>query len=486
MRWRYGALRDVDPDRFIISHSGAVPPFLPRANAFIHNWKLAEPVDVWGTSMAPMGFNWDLADIAGVLDATRSAAGGKPFWINEMSGGGGMLGHSAETGLAYAFRRTPPPTANDYKTWNWLGVCAGSKATVHWCYLEERTGPEAGGMGLVRAGGEVTSRARGAAETARVLRDHSSLFFDYLPQPQVGILFDPDNSDLLLAMEATDQLYGDAHIGINRAVWQSDNFAKFVTYTTLDDLAGLSVLIVPMCLILTDDVAKAVAKFVERGGVLVAEARTGHFDGRGFNQPILPAGGLTEVVGAIEKEAICSDPSNLPMSNNPNRLPWPDPIYSGPTIQFQEPCEVEMRTTEFLVPMNVTTGIPIAHVGDECVAVRNDYGAGRAYYIGTYLSLAIYRGDLGAMQWLVSLLDHHTTTVIRGNQLRPRLIVQEDEALLAVFNDDRTESHREDIQLPQPYRRAIDIYSEEEYPLNGKNCTVQVDPVSVRVLRLTI
>ena len=93
MRWRYGALRDVDPDRFIISHSGAVPPFLPRANAFIHNWKLAEPVDVWGTSMAPMGFNWDLADIAGVLDATRSAAGGKPFWINEMSGGGGMLGH---------------------------------------------------------------------------------------------------------------------------------------------------------------------------------------------------------------------------------------------------------------------------------------------------------------------------------------------------------------------------------------------------------
>ncbi len=218
-----------------------------------------------------MGFNWDLADIAGVLDATRSASRGKPFWINEMSGGAGMLGHSAETGSAYAFRRTLPPTANDYKTWNWLGVCAGSKATVHWCYLEERTGPEAGGMGLVRTGGELTPRARGAAETARVLRDHSPLFFDYLPQPPVGILFDPDNSDLLLAMEATDQLYGDAHIGINRAVWKSDNFVKFVTYTTLDALAGLSVLIVPMCLTLTDDVAKAIAKFVERGGVLVAK-----------------------------------------------------------------------------------------------------------------------------------------------------------------------------------------------------------------------
>lgn len=484
MAWRYGALRASDPDHLIMSHSGAVPPFLPRANAYIHNWKLAEPVDLWGTSLAPHGFNWELADIAGVLDATHSASRGKPWWVNELPGGGGMFGKSAEDGASYAFRRCPVPTVNQYRTWNWLSVVCGSKATIHWCYLEERHGPESGGFGLVRANGEVTPRARGAAETAEILRRHSPVFFDYQPKPQVGILFDPDNCDLLFAMERGDQLYGDAHIGINRAVWRSDNSARYVTYCSMEDLEGLKVLIVPLCLTLPEEVGKAIAKFVEAGGVLVAEARTGQYDHRGFNRPTLPGAGLHEVVGAIEGESICSDPNLYSQFNNPDRLPYPDPLLQGPAIDVTDPIAIKMGTHEYFVPLRPSSGQPIAQSMDHCLAVRNTYGKGVAYYLGTYLSLGIYRGDQEGMQWLLSVLDRHTSPQIRGKDLRPRLIENGDEALLAVFNDSRTESCREKIDLPNPYTSAREVHTDQDHPVTGQQVEVDVAAHGVQVLRM--
>ena len=483
MRWRYGTLRAADPDRFIMSHSGAVPPFLARANAFIHNWKLAEPVDLWGTSLAPLAFNWDLADIAGVLDATRSAARGKPWWINELSGGACVMGTAP--GAAGAWRRTPLPTPSDYETWNWLAVCHGATATVHWCYLEERHGPESGAFGLVRANGEMTDRARGAASMARVLRRHGPQFFDYRPEPQVGVLFDPDISVLMMAIETSDQLYGDAHYGIARAVWRSDNMTRYVTFESLEDLQGLRVLIMPMCMALPDHVGAAIAEFVQRGGVLVAEARTGHYDHRAFNQPVLPAAGLTEVVGAVEGEALCSDPDNRPYDNNPDQLPWPDPIYAGPEIVFREPMGARLRAREYFVPLRATTATPIAESMGHCLAVRNAYGQGTAYYVGTYLSLAIHRGDPQAMAWLVAVLRRHTSPPVSGRELRPRLIDGGREALLAVFNDSRTETRREEIELPRPCSSARDVHAECDHPVGDQRVTVEVAPHGVRVLELT-
>ncbi len=476
MQWRYDILRDADPDRFIMSHSGAVPPFLKRPTAFIHNWKLAEPVDLWGTSLAPLYHNWSLDECAGTLEATRSAARGKPFWLAELSGGACYVKD---------FRRGPLPTARDLQTWNWLAVCCGAKASVHWCSLEERTGPESGGFGLIRANQEVTDRARGAAETARVLRDQSPLFFDYQPQPQVGILYDPDNSLLFFAMEADDELYCHSHIGYYRAVWRSDNFARYVTFDSLADLEGLRVLIVPMCMTMPQRVIDALASFVRKGGILLAEARTGHYDHRGYNRAVLPAGSLSEVVGAVEQEALCSDPENRPMLNNPAGLAWPDPIYSGPPIRFEDPVAAEIRTREYFVPLTCTTASPIAHAMDYCLATRNTYGQGTAYYVGTYLGLALHRGDEGAMTWMQALLDRHTEPPVRGSQLRPRLIDADDEALLVVFNDSRTVAVEETIHLPARYHKATDVYSDESISLDGQNCRVHVERSGVRVLRVS-
>jgi hypothetical protein len=198
MPWRYDVIRSHDSQRPIMSHSGAVPPFLARSPARIDNWKLASVVDMWGTSYAPKAHNWSMSECAGTMEATRSAARGKTFWISEMSGGATNI---------RGFWKTPPPQPMDYRVWNWLAVCYGAKATFYWCYLEESTGPEAGGFGMVRANGNITARAKSAAETAQVLRDHWPTIADFSPKPQVGILYDPDNSQQLFSMETSDELY---------------------------------------------------------------------------------------------------------------------------------------------------------------------------------------------------------------------------------------------------------------------------------------
>lgn len=475
MQWRVSTIKENDGGRFVMSHSGAVPPFLPRPNAFIHNWKLAEPVDMWGTSFAPKYHNWSLSECAGTMDATRSAARGKPFWISEMTGGSTYI---------RAFTKTPLTRPKDYRAWNWLAAAYGAKATCHWCYLEESTGPEAGSFGLVRANGQMTERAVAAADTARILRDQSDVLMKHQPSPQIGVLYDPDNSMQLFAMESGDDLYTRSQIAYYRAVWESDHFARYVTHDTLDDLDGLRVLLMPMCMTLPDHAAQRIAEFVKNGGILVAEARAGLFDHRGYNRPQLPAGALSDVVGAVELEALCSDPDNRPPLNNPNNEGWPDSIYNGPEIQFTDPLHVTLRAHGYIVPLQPTTGTPIANCEGHCVGVKHSYGRGTAYYFGTYVGLAQAKGVEPKANLISALIHRHCPAAVRGNSLRPRLIGSGDSALLAVFNSDRHKAHEDVIRLPDGYTSAVNVYSNERIAITSNSITLKIDADDACILRL--
>ena len=490
LQWRVRALKQEAPGLTVASHSGAVPPVLPRANAMIHNWKFAEAVDMWGTSFAPQAFSWDLATCAQVIELTRSASRGKDFWVSEMPGGPANI---------RVFRASRVPRHKDYQTWNWLAAALGSRGTLHWCYLAERTGQEAPRFGMIRADGKHTPRSRAIAKAAALLKEHADVITNANIPTQVAILYDPDNSSLLFAMELEDKLYGESHTGYYRAIWKSDLTAKYITYETFEDLRE-KVLIVPMALTMPEKVADNIAEFVYGGGVLVCDTMTGMFDERGWYRAQIPPGKLATAAGLIEGESVCSDPQNdisVPAadgsidSSNRTDLPPLEAIHRGPPIRFSWPTEVCVPAHGYLTPLELAGAEAIGTYDrtyeDEGIvlATHHAYGQGEVYYFGTFLGLALNKGLAEAHLLLKTILQQHVRPVISADRLRPRLIASAGDGLLAVFNDDRTERVEEQIMVPDRYRKALDIYSNRELQVINGRCTLDVEAEGVRVIRLS-
>jgi hypothetical protein len=237
-----------------------------------------------------------------------------------------------------------------------------------------------------------------------------------------------------------------------------------------------------MCLSMPPEVAAALRDWVASGGVLLAEARTGLFDARGYNQPELPPYGLTEVFGVVEEEALCSDPNHLPKLNNPKSEPWSEPYHAGPNITTS--TSADFRAHGYFVPLKPTTAEVLARSGEHVLATRNYFASGESYYIGTYLGLALYHGDAGALEFFRNLVSEHAEPLVRGHLLRPRLISTKSEGVLAVFNDSRRETRMESFQLPNSIRVAKDVYTGEQVETAGGTLTTEVAPDSVRVFHL--
>ena len=484
MRWRVKVIKEEDPSRMVISHSGAVPPVLPRAHACIDNWRFAEPVDMWGTSFAPQAFSWDLSTCAEVIEATRGAARGKPFWVSEMPGGAGNI---------RGFKASRIPRPKDYHVWNWLAAALGSLGTMHWCYLTEWTGQEAGNFGMLRLNAQHTPRSREIAATAARLKKHQDILVSAEVPTQVAVLYDPDNSSLLFAMELADKLYGDSHVGYYRSIWKSDLIARYVTYDTMEDIRE-KVLIVPMALTMSDHVAERIAQFVHDGGVLIADVRTGVYNERGYMRPELPAGRLSKAAGLVEGEQIYSDPGNVvtvPTADGTveseirSDLPALDPIQVGPPMTFTWPIEAQVRVQQYLAPLELRGAEPIAKYGDLVLAAHHRYGKGEVYYFGTYMGLALEKNVPDALALLQEILLRHAEPVVRGDRLRPRLIDGGEEGtLLVVFNDHRTDTISEEVRLPDGAQRAKDIVTGQEYAASDGQVRLTVGAEDAVVLLL--
>jgi len=475
MSWRVENIKAIDPERSVLSHSGAVPPFLSRANACIHNWKFAAQVDGWGTSFAPTAFNWCLGDMNGVLDATRSAARGKFWWVAEMQGGYGY-----DRGFR---KRRPAPSAKNIRVWNWLAAACGAKGISYWCYLTESTGPEAGGFGLVKLNGETTPRALEAARQNKLLNKYHQLLRDYEPDTQVAVLYDPDQSTQLWAMENTDELIGESYAGYARLIFQNDLSARYVTFDTFADLTE-KVLIVPMCLSLRADIGAKIVRFVEQGGILISDARMGLFDERGFMQPVLPSFGIDKAAGLAEDESFCCDQTNAPPANRPGMDRWPDDRYNQPVLDFSWPIQAKVQSAEFFSPLVVTGADVIGTYDGIPAAAHHKYGQGEVYYFGTYMGLSIRRGDPGALQVLSAILKRHATPGISGGNLRPRIIEGNGCALLCVFNDDPFAAASDRIAVPGQYSTAVNIFTDESMEIMDGCLALAVESGDVAVIEL--
>jgi beta-galactosidase len=473
-QWRYDVIRQADPSRFCMSHSGGVPPMLARIEAGIDNFTLAKPVDMWGTSVAPLGQNWTTAEAAGCCDVTRSAADGKTWWISEM-----QAGSAHYSGLS----KTPIPQPRHIRSTNWLSAAYGAKAIVYWCYLSEVTGNEAPGYCLVRANGEITARAAEAAKTWELFQRFEPLIMDHSPRSDVAIMYDPDSSVMLFAQDGHDRWVSHSHMAYYRAVWNEDCLATWVPPDKLDDIQE-QILIVPMHYSLSKNSAKAIRRYVEEGGTVIAETNFGLFSPNGMQHSQVPPHGLAEVFGLEEEEGFRTWPDYQAPVNQPFGGPWRGEEYQAPAITVNAPIEAEFRAYGYLTPLRLSTARAIGHWRDTPIVAHNRFGKGEAYFFGTYAGLSMFNLESGATALVRAIIRSKTSPGVRGGQLRPRLIDGGDEALLCVFNNSRVEDYEEDVEVPSRFRSAVDVYSERTVDIRDGRIALAVDAEDVAVVHL--
>lgn len=280
VKFRYEALRKVEHKRIITAH-GPHPSMAIAGDPENHainrgnDFDLADHVDGLGCSHFPLT-PWaddDDNEFGVRIEATRSGARKKPFWISELQGGSARIG----------FEVYPPVRADQQQRWIWNGLSRGAKAVIIWCWRDEIFGRESSGFGFAGMDGYYEERAEAMCETAKFISEHEALLEGYRPDdPAAGILFDPYTYNLEWAQDGQAQRAFQSIRGYALASEHAKVPYSLVDSSYLESLKDLKLLVMPMPLVVPEHTAEAVVQFVRDGGTLIIEGDADAYTTTGF------------------------------------------------------------------------------------------------------------------------------------------------------------------------------------------------------------
>jgi beta-galactosidase len=330
LRWRREAVLRGDDTRPVTAHTSFPAPWasgewteyeppLARGN----DWNLADVVDGFGSSHFPAWMHGSPLDYGARLEAARSAAQGKPYWIAELQGGA----------AAHGLQWMEPVTGARQARWVWTGIARGVKGVSFWCWRDEAFGRESGGFGIAGEDGHREDRLQHLRRTADLLREHGALLDAYRPEPaRVGVVFEPDALRLdwgttlpggLTASKSDPYQAAHAVQGCLRALEREQ-----IPYDVLEpahalDLSPYRLIVLPWPLIVDPALAKRLLAFE---GTLLVEASLDAFDGAGlYRSP-----GERPFAEALGIHALGRRPADAPLSPELPSATWIEPLRADP------------------------------------------------------------------------------------------------------------------------------------------------------------
>lgn len=393
LRWRRDAVHAGDASRPIVAHTAFPSAFctgeffeFEPALARGSDWELVDQVDGLGSSHFPAWIHTSAVDYATRLEASRSAAGDKLYWVSELQGG--AAGHGLQA-------MAPVPGATQAR-WIWNGIARGAKGVSFWCWRDEVFGRESGGFGIVGDDGHREDRLAQLRRTAGLLHEHGALLDAYRPDPaRVGVVLEP----------ATYQLDWAGTLGAGLTASGSDPFQAGhsvhgylralermqVPYDVVDpshalDLAQYAVLAMPWPLVVDPAFGERVLAWVRAGGTLLVEAELDAFDAEGLyryhdERPFANALGLR----ALGRR----------------------PLDGRPLAFALDGAQGELAAATWVEPLS-DDGEAEVLAGDErgATIVRRRVGEGRVLALGTYAGLAYWHARSADFEgFLRALLD---------------------------------------------------------------------------------
>lgn len=280
---RYDLIKALDPDRAVTVHAGDPSPLMPgnAESPFSYaldrgnDWFYADDIDGIGCSSFPKLFGMDDTDFTTRVSFVRSAArsSSRKLWLSEVQGGRGSMG----------FQPTAAVTKIEQQRWIWRGVADGADKLLFWCWRDEIFGRETAGFGLAGNDGHADARLSALSHTSQVLAQHGELISDFEQlSPEVGVLFSPSTYYLHWALDGNAVPACNALTGYCKALSRLSIPFLVVEEEHLECLDHLKVLFLPRTIVMSDEVAKALHRFVETGGILICESECGAFTAEGI------------------------------------------------------------------------------------------------------------------------------------------------------------------------------------------------------------
>jgi beta-galactosidase GanA len=381
------AVKSVLLDTVVTSHSAGPGLFTrPDWSGTPDDRKMSDSVDFYGASIYPKHAwtikPWSPTYRSSGLDFVRSMGlGNGGFYIGELQAGYGVFG----------MKMSFPVVGTDTRDWMWSAVAYGARAVNIYAYYPMSTGYEAGGYGLVELDGKVTERAEAGGRIARTITANKDLFLNALPaKAEIAILYNP-----LSHMVGGQQAYtgegqtvgannlSESLQGVHRAFFERGIPVDFLHVRDLGTprAAGYKLIIAPYPVMMSQPHVKALADYVRDGGTLLAEARCGWIDEKGFSSPVIPGGGLHEVLGCRETELTPLPKTGvIEITAADEAFPLLKPGDKLDSLFFEEAFDVFGESSRVVAKFQ--DGRP--------AVVTAPYGKGRAIIVGSFLGSAYH------------------------------------------------------------------------------------------------
>jgi len=382
LKTRVDAVRSADSIHPITSHAAVPGLFTSPTDGYGEpdDWKMSASADFFGTSLYPKHSEstkpWTYFTLAAGLNFSRSAGHslGKGFWIGELQAGQGATG----------MRIADPVTGHDERYWMWQVVAHGARELAVYAWYPMSSGFESNGYGLINLDGTLTERAQVAGQTASSIARHSAELLRATPaQAQVAILYNRLSYMVGGSQPSLSKLGNaerDSLLGLHRIFFEQNIPVDFVNVddVTQNRLGQYKILFLPFPVMMSQDVADGVKRYVQGGGTAVAEARLAWNDARGFASDVIPGAGLAEMFGAREKIIRPADKVRIETQASP-ALPGLPARTAISGEAFEEQLEA------------LPGGTVLAHFADGSPAmVKRSEGKGEAILIGSFLALAYH------------------------------------------------------------------------------------------------
>ena len=396
LNWRQQSVRRYD-QHLATSHS-AVPGLISLPldeQGSPDDWKMVHAVEVWGTSFYPKHVGAkesnDPSFRAAMLDSTRSACdtNNAPYWLGELQAGHGYVGMFASH-----------MNENDARFYTLGPLAHGAKGLCFYAWHPMSSGYESAGFGMANLDGSPSERALAAGALARTISQEMTTFYRANPRgAQAAVCWNNYANVMWLCMrQPWHYIPSRCYLGAYRALYQQHLPADFVHPDTFSSrLDRYRLLYLPFAFMLPQAAITNIETFVKQGGVVLAEARTGWNDEKGYCGQAVPGFGLEKVFGCREKGAQGVE-EGLPV---PIRI-----TRAHPALPLLKPGDMVLgaRFREALETLTDTAEVVGEFEDGSPAIVVQRYGEGWAVFVGTLLSLGFYKtGDAGAGNLLKGL-----------------------------------------------------------------------------------